>query len=88
VAVQGRWVLSVFIGWRKTSDVHLQIVHKIYPFGAWWGTDPREKAQSDFDVIAANRSEKRIVLGGFFSKQIYGYCKASRARHISALAEK
>jgi AAA+ ATPase superfamily predicted ATPase len=32
-------------------------------FGSWWGTDSREKAQSDFDVIAANRSEKRIVLG-------------------------
>ncbi|MDR1246820.1 MAG: DUF234 domain-containing protein [Clostridiales Family XIII bacterium] len=32
-------------------------------FGAWWGTDPREKAQSDFDVIAADRAEKRIVLG-------------------------
>jgi AAA+ ATPase superfamily predicted ATPase len=32
-------------------------------FGAWWGTDPREKAQSDFDVIAANRAEKKILLG-------------------------
>ncbi|MDR1299987.1 MAG: ATP-binding protein [Oscillospiraceae bacterium] len=32
-------------------------------FGAWWGTDPRKKAQADFDVIAANRAEKQVVLG-------------------------
>ena len=32
-------------------------------FGSWWGKDPKEKAQSDFDVIAANRSSKQIILG-------------------------
>ncbi|MDR0287965.1 MAG: hypothetical protein LBI03_09730 [Clostridiales bacterium] len=32
-------------------------------FGSWWGNDPKEKMQSDFDVIAANRSEKKIILG-------------------------
>ena len=32
-------------------------------FGSWWGTDPKEKTQADFDVIAANRSNKQIVLG-------------------------
>jgi AAA+ ATPase superfamily predicted ATPase len=32
-------------------------------FGSWWGTDPQEKTQADFDVIAANRHERQIVLG-------------------------
>jgi len=32
-------------------------------FGSWWGTDTKEKSQADFDVIAANRTEKQIVLG-------------------------
>jgi AAA+ ATPase superfamily predicted ATPase len=32
-------------------------------FGSWWGNDQKEKTQADFDVIAANRSDKRIILG-------------------------
>jgi uncharacterized protein len=32
-------------------------------FGKWWGNDPVEKAQADFDVIAANRISKQILLG-------------------------
>jgi hypothetical protein len=32
-------------------------------FGSWWGNDPLNKTQADFDVIAANRGEKRIILG-------------------------
>ncbi|MDR1135928.1 MAG: ATP-binding protein [Clostridiales Family XIII bacterium] len=32
-------------------------------FGSWWGTDTREKSQTDFDAIAANRAEGKIILG-------------------------
>ncbi|MCL2087963.1 MAG: ATP-binding protein [Oscillospiraceae bacterium] len=32
-------------------------------FGAWWGNDQRNKTQADFDLIAANRKTKQIVLG-------------------------
>ena len=32
-------------------------------FGSWWGTDPIEKSQADFDLVAANRESKQIVLG-------------------------
>jgi len=32
-------------------------------FGTWWGNDPVEKRQTDFDVIAANRQTKQIILG-------------------------
>jgi len=32
-------------------------------FGSWWGSDPKEKTQTDFDVIAANRTGKQIILG-------------------------
>jgi hypothetical protein len=32
-------------------------------FGAWWGNDPKEKVQSDIDVVAANRKSKKIILG-------------------------
>jgi AAA+ ATPase superfamily predicted ATPase len=31
--------------------------------GLWWGNDPQAKAQSDFDVVLANRKTKEIILG-------------------------
>ena len=32
-------------------------------FGSWWGNDPKEKSQTDFDVIAANRNSGQLVIG-------------------------
>ena len=32
-------------------------------FGTWWGNDPKVKTQTDFDVIAADRIGKKIILG-------------------------
>jgi AAA+ ATPase superfamily predicted ATPase len=32
-------------------------------FGKWWGNDPVMKTQADFDVIAANRVNKQILIG-------------------------
>ena len=32
-------------------------------FGRWWGTDPREKAEADIDLIAADKHSKSILLG-------------------------
>jgi hypothetical protein len=32
-------------------------------FGSWWGTDSKEKTQTDFDIVAANRGGKQIILG-------------------------
>ena len=32
-------------------------------FGTWWGNDPLEKQQTDFDVIAANKQSGQILIG-------------------------
>lgn len=32
-------------------------------FGTWWGNDPQEKVQTDFDIIAANRNKKQLIIG-------------------------
>ena len=32
-------------------------------FGSWWGTNPAKREQTDIDVIAADRQEKKILLG-------------------------
>ncbi|MCL1794828.1 MAG: ATP-binding protein [Oscillospiraceae bacterium] len=65
--------LSSYIGKPPFETICLQYLqranrNKILPFiatsfGSWWRNDPKEKAQADFDVIAANRSKKQIVLG-------------------------
>ena len=65
--------LSTYIGKPPFETVCLQYLqranrNKTLPFtatsfGSWWGSDPEEKRQTDFDVIAANRSEKQIILG-------------------------
>ena len=65
--------LSTYIGKPPFELICLQYLYrknrqKALPFtatsfGSWWGTDPVEKSQSDFDVIAANRSRKQILLG-------------------------
>lgn len=31
--------------------------------GSWWGQDNVEKKQSDFDIVADNKSEKKVLLG-------------------------
>lgn len=32
-------------------------------FGSWWGMNPAKREQTDIDVIAADRQEKKILLG-------------------------
>lgn len=65
--------LSSYIGKPPFETICLQYLQRINrsrklpftatSFGSWWGTDPKEKRQSDFDVVAANRTEKKIILG-------------------------
>jgi len=31
-------------------------------FGTWWGNDPIKKAQTDFDLVAADRISKQVIL--------------------------
>jgi AAA+ ATPase superfamily predicted ATPase len=64
--------LSAYIGKPPFETICLQYLRRMNrnknlpftatSFGSWWGTDPKEKAQADFDVIAANRNSKRIIL--------------------------
>ncbi|MCL2663452.1 MAG: ATP-binding protein [Oscillospiraceae bacterium] len=65
--------LPSFIGKPPFEAICLQYlqrmnVTKLLPitatsFGSWWGADPLEKRQTDFDVIAANRQTGQIILG-------------------------
>ncbi len=65
--------ISSYIGKPQFETICLQYLQRINKdkmlpftatsFGSWWGTDPKEKVQTDFDVLAANRRSKQIVIG-------------------------
>lgn len=65
--------LSSYIGKPPFETICLQYLQRINrnkklpftatSFGTWWGVDPKEKVQTDFDVVAANRTDKKIILG-------------------------
>ena len=81
--------LSTYVGKPPFESICLQYLQragrgKLLPFaatsfGSWWGNDPKDKLQRDFDVIAANRSSKQIVLGE---------CKWRSSVNLAAVAEK
>jgi AAA+ ATPase superfamily predicted ATPase len=65
--------LSVYIGKQAFEAICLQyfiranrekkLPFQATSFGCWWGADPVEKTQTDFDVLAANRMSKQIAIG-------------------------
>jgi AAA+ ATPase superfamily predicted ATPase len=65
-------LLSTYIGKPPFETVCLQYLKRanrsgLLPFtatsfGSWWGADPKERKQADFDAVAANRAERRIIL--------------------------
>lgn len=62
-----------YIGKPAFEDICLQFLRRINrnailpftgtSFGSWWGNDPRERKQADFDVIMADREQRQILLG-------------------------
>lgn len=54
-AVCQQWVV------RRNAVGELPFVASL--FGCWWGTDPREKTETDIDLIAAGKETKSILLG-------------------------
>jgi len=91
-AVLNGETLSSFIGSPPFEAICLQYLRrmnaaKMLPitatsFGTWWGADPVEKRQTDFDVIAANRQTKQIILGECKWKEAVNF-RAETEKHIS-----
>ncbi|MCL1808619.1 MAG: ATP-binding protein [Clostridiales bacterium] len=81
--------LSTYIGKPGFENICLQYLQRANKcgrlpftatsFGSWWGADPIERVQTDFDVIAANRSKKQIFLGE---------CKWKKSLNLAAEAQK
>jgi AAA+ ATPase superfamily predicted ATPase len=62
-AYTGRLFESVCLQYLQRANRKKMLPFTATSFGSWWGTDPKEKAQSDIDVIAANRNGKQVIMG-------------------------
>lgn len=57
-------------------------------FGRWWGTDPREKVETDIDLIAADKESKSILLGECKWRNSFDESKAIEAlEHRASLVK-
>ncbi len=65
--------INLFIGKPAFEEICLQYIKRknmedklpflATRFGTWWGNDSQSKQQTDVDVIADNKEEKKIILG-------------------------
>ncbi|MDR2672927.1 MAG: ATP-binding protein, partial [Coriobacteriales bacterium] len=54
---------DVCLQWLRRKNLRGELPFVATALGSWWGTDPRSRQQSDVDVMAAEASEKKLLLG-------------------------
>jgi AAA+ ATPase superfamily predicted ATPase len=54
---------TVCLQYLKRANRNGQLPFTATSFGSWWGADPKERIQADFDAVAANRATGQIILG-------------------------
>ena len=59
----GKQFETVCMQWVVRKNLAGELPFLASSFGRWWGTDPRDKAETDIDLIAADRQSKSILLG-------------------------
>ena len=62
-AYVGKQFETVCQQWIVRRNVAGELPFLASSFGRWWGADPREKAETDIDLIAADKESKSILLG-------------------------
>lgn len=60
---EGKVFEEVCEQWLKRANQGGDLPFLATEFGTWWGTNPKHREQTDIDVVAADKSEKRILLG-------------------------
>lgn len=44
------------------QNLYGNLPFKATSYGRWWGNDTKEKRETDFDIVIANRKEKKMIL--------------------------
>lgn len=60
----GKQFESICLQWIQRKNAAGELPFPVFEFGQWWGTNPKTREQVDIDVVAANRNEKRVFVGG------------------------
>ncbi|MEE8717061.1 MAG: ATP-binding protein [Coriobacteriales bacterium] len=53
----------VCLQWLRRESAAGRLPFAALEFGQWWGTDPSAREETDIDVIAANRTERKLLVG-------------------------
>ena len=59
----GKQFEAVCVQWVVRENAQGRLPFLASAFGRWWGTDPRERAETDIDLIAADKESKSILFG-------------------------
>lgn len=59
----GKQFETVCMQWVVRKNLAGELPFLASSFGRWWGTDPRDKTETDIDLIAADRQSRSILLG-------------------------
>ena len=54
---------DVCLQWLRRKNQQGELPFVATTIGAWWGTDPRSRQQTDIDVMAVDQGVKRMLLG-------------------------
>lgn len=49
--------------WVRRESVAGRLPFAALEFGRWWGNDPQAREETDIDVVAANRAERKVLVG-------------------------
>jgi hypothetical protein len=59
----GRAFEELCAAWLMRQALAGALPIEVTSVGSWWGTDPAAKQQTDIDVLAADKVEKRLIIG-------------------------
>lgn len=59
----GKQFESICLQWVRRESVAGRLPFAALEFGQWWGTDPASREETDIDVVAANRDERKALVG-------------------------
>lgn len=80
----GKQFETVCMQWTIRKNAAGELPFLASSFGRWWGTDPRERAETDIDLIAADRQSKSILLGECKWRNSFDETKAIEALEYRA----
>lgn len=59
----GKQFETICLQWVRRQSIAGHLPFAALEFGQWWGTDPREREETDIDIVAINKIERELLVG-------------------------